>query len=122
MENKLQLAKSYNFLSDLSINNYVDCKDTVNHWCVGEICDIDNEKNQIKVHFEGWTPRYDEVMPLLNIGVTLKYGYGIVDKEELIENSSFQETHRGLYRAEERSVQTVQDQLLTPLNGKHAQT
>jgi hypothetical protein len=40
---------------------YIDAKDTVNHWCVAQIKDIDHEKNTVKIHFEGWTQRYDEV-------------------------------------------------------------
>lgn len=61
METKLQMAKNYNFLTDLKLNDYIDAKDTVNHWCVGEVCDVDPDKNMIKIHFEGWTSRYDEV-------------------------------------------------------------
>ena len=39
----------------------MDAKDTVNHWCVGMVTDVDDDKNQVKIHFEGWTTRYDEV-------------------------------------------------------------
>ena len=34
-------------------------KTLVNHWCVGQVVDVDDEKNQVKIHFEGWTNRYD---------------------------------------------------------------
>ncbi len=61
VETKFKEAKNYNFLAELELNMFIDAKDTVNHWCVAQICDIDDEKNQIKIHFEGWTPRYDEV-------------------------------------------------------------
>lgn len=61
MENKFQSAKNYNYIQDLQLDSYVDAKDTVNHWCVAQICDIDEEKNLVKIHFDGWTNRYDEV-------------------------------------------------------------
>ena len=61
MENKFLLAKNYNPFPDYKLSNYIDAKDTVNHWCVGQIVDIDEEKNLVKVHFEGWSSRYDEV-------------------------------------------------------------
>lgn len=61
MENKYQVAKNYNFVHDLKLHSYVDAKDTVNHWCVGMVADIDEDKQLVKIHFEGWTPRYDEV-------------------------------------------------------------
>lgn len=35
MENKYVMAKNYNFISDMNLNDYIDCKDSVNHWCVG---------------------------------------------------------------------------------------
>jgi hypothetical protein len=62
MEQKFQSAKNYNFGSELQLDSYVDAKDTVNHWCVGQVCDVDDEKGMVKIHFEGWTTRYDEVI------------------------------------------------------------
>jgi hypothetical protein len=62
MENKFLLAKNYNPYPDYKLSNYIDAKDTVNHWCVGQIVDIDEEKNLVKVHFEGWSTRYDELI------------------------------------------------------------
>jgi len=61
MENKFQAAKNYNFIQDIAIDSYIDAKDQVNHWCVAQVCDIDNEKGMVKIHFEGWGSRYDEV-------------------------------------------------------------
>jgi hypothetical protein len=40
---------------------YIDAKDTVNNWCVGEVIEIDTDKHILRVHFEAWTPKYDEV-------------------------------------------------------------
>jgi hypothetical protein len=61
MENKFLLANNYNPFPDYKLSNYIDVKDSVDHWCVGQIVDIDEEKNLVKVHFEGWSTRYDEV-------------------------------------------------------------
>lgn len=35
MDNIFVLAKNYNIQQDYEPNNYIDAKDTVNHWCVG---------------------------------------------------------------------------------------
>lgn len=35
MDNKFVLAKNYNLQQEYILNQYIDCKDTVNHWCVG---------------------------------------------------------------------------------------
>ena len=51
------LAKNYNLYPAYKLSNYIDAKHTVNHWCVGQIMDIDEEKNLVKVHFEGWSTR-----------------------------------------------------------------
>ena len=67
MDNKFLLAKNYNHLPDYQLNTYIDAKDTVNHWCVGQIVDIDEDKNTLKVHFEGWSSRYDEVSQWLKL-------------------------------------------------------
>lgn len=39
---------------------YVDAKDSVNNWCVAKIVDHDLPNNKISLHFDGWSPRYDE--------------------------------------------------------------
>lgn len=59
--NKYVLAKNYIAWTHYLPDTYIDAKDTVNHWCVGQIVDVDDVKNQVKVHFEGWSTRYDEV-------------------------------------------------------------
>ena len=45
VDSKFKDAKNYNFLTDLDLGIFLDAKDTVNHWCVAQICDIDNERN-----------------------------------------------------------------------------
>jgi hypothetical protein len=109
------MAKNYNFLADLKHSDYIDCKDTVNHWCVGEVIDVDPDKNMIKIHFEGWTNRYDEVWSSSkqNFNFVL-----IVDQEELPTTGSLQTTHRGLHRTEESSLQRLQNKLHSTPRGK----
>jgi hypothetical protein len=79
----------------------VDAKDTVNHWCVGVVSDVDEEKNTVKIHFEGWTTRYDEV----NLKRT--FLFAIVDEENFIETGTLQETYRGLHRIEKECIQRL---------------
>ena len=86
MENKFLQAKNYNPIPDYLVNTFIDAKDSVNHWCVGQIVEIDEEKNMIKIHFEGWSPRYDEVsIPRPN--------FTSVDQTECAKDRTFQETH-----------------------------
>ena len=46
----------------MNLNDYIDCKDTVNHWVVGQIVELDSDNNMSKIHFEGWTTKYDEAI------------------------------------------------------------
>lgn len=39
---------------------YVDAKDSVNNWCVARIIDHKLQAGRITIHFDGWSPRYDE--------------------------------------------------------------
>jgi hypothetical protein len=45
----------------LVVGDYIDVLDTTNKWAVAKIDAIDNKENMIKIHFEGWSGRYDEV-------------------------------------------------------------
>lgn len=39
--NKYLLAKNYNVMqNEYVLNSYIDAKDTVNHWCVGQVVDV----------------------------------------------------------------------------------
>ena len=44
----------------LEIGQWIDCKDTVNKWCRAKVFDIKVEMNQIKVHYDGWSTKWDE--------------------------------------------------------------
>lgn len=48
------------FLKD----TYVDCKDSVNSWCVGRILERCEGDHTIKVNFDGWSHKWDEVNPI----------------------------------------------------------
>lgn len=74
MDNKFQLAKNYNIQQDYTLNAYIDTKDTVNHWCVGQIVDVNEANNQLRVHFEGWSARYDEVSHIYCMHIIIHSG------------------------------------------------
>jgi len=61
MEESIRKARDYDFTSDLALNHFIDAKDTVNNWCVAIVTDILPETQQIKISFEGWSAKYDEV-------------------------------------------------------------
>jgi hypothetical protein len=41
------------------LDMYIDAKDTLNKWCVAKITDCDMAAGRIKLHFDGWSTRYD---------------------------------------------------------------
>lgn len=41
------------------MGRYIDARDSVNAWCLGEIVEV--TENSIKVHFDGWSARWDTV-------------------------------------------------------------
>jgi hypothetical protein len=43
---------------------YVDAKDSVGKWWVGQIIEIDEDKNWARVHYDGWSEKYDEIINL----------------------------------------------------------
>jgi len=45
-------------ISDFQIGEHIDCKDTVNKWLNAEVIAARNE--DIKVHYSGWSAKYDE--------------------------------------------------------------
>ena len=65
MEQKLLDAKNYNFNNDFIVDSYIDAKDTLSKWCVAQIIEIDEANNSVRLHFEGWATRYDEVKLLM---------------------------------------------------------
>jgi len=58
-----ELVDKYNYKSDLKPGSYIDAEDTVKNWCVVEVKEISEEKDELSIHFEGWSNRYDEELP-----------------------------------------------------------
>jgi hypothetical protein len=42
------------------LDMFIDAKDSVNNWCVAKIIDHNLQNGRITIHFDGWSPRYDE--------------------------------------------------------------
>jgi len=66
---KTEMAKNFGMaalspegLDYLAMDYYVDAKDQVNNWCVAQINEVMHDKNSIKIHFDGWSSRYDVVV------------------------------------------------------------
>jgi len=54
---------------------------------------MDEEKNSVKIHFEGWTHRYDEVNHLTFTIEIYHNSMILVDEKEFSEISTFQKTY-----------------------------
>lgn len=59
---KLKIQHIDNFIP----GNYVDAMDDAKNWCIAEI--VNRKGNYIRVHYEGWSSKYDEVTLILNEG------------------------------------------------------
>lgn len=49
-------------MADFCVGEHVDCLDTINKWCNGEITNIEN--NSVFIHFTGFAAKYDEWIDL----------------------------------------------------------
>lgn len=58
-----QEAESYDYLKELSVGSYLDVKDTTSTWCLANVTLLSG--NIIRVHYDGWGEKYDEVKCLL---------------------------------------------------------
>ncbi len=58
--------KAYKLIDYFTINLYIDCFDENNSWRVAKIVDIINN-DSIKVVFDGWSHKWDEVIFIQNI-------------------------------------------------------
>lgn len=62
-EKRVELARNCpNPFGTLKPGLYVDAVDTINAWCVAQIVEIDD--NMVKVHFDGWPPKWDDWMKI----------------------------------------------------------
>lgn len=57
--NLQKLAEEYDFTKDLDVGSWLDIKDTTGNWCLTQI--IKKVGDIIRVHYEGWGDKYDEV-------------------------------------------------------------
>lgn len=57
-EKSFSLTKAW--LDLLDVGSEVDCLDFQGKWFVATIVSVDEEKNLLKVHFQGWPSTYDE--------------------------------------------------------------
>ena len=64
-EKKFELARNWSLTSTrelLAVTSYVDAKDQVNNWCVGQITEEFVDNGTVKVHIEGWSDRHDVIL------------------------------------------------------------
>ena len=40
---------------------FIDAIDSVSSWCLGQVSEVCHSDNTIKVKFDGWSSRWDEV-------------------------------------------------------------
>ena len=48
----------------LVLGQWIDVKDTVYEWLEAEVIDINEEKKEVYVHYNGWGARWDEWLPM----------------------------------------------------------
>lgn len=56
----IEESKQFKISKYFRKNLYLDVKDEFN-WCVAQIADINVEKGILYIHFDNWSPKYDEV-------------------------------------------------------------
>jgi hypothetical protein len=45
----------------LKVGDWVDARDTVNKWCVGQVLSISDRT--VRIHYKGWSAQYDDDLP-----------------------------------------------------------
>lgn len=51
----------YNPIDHYQKNTYVDCKDSVNAWCVAKILERCDDDCTLRINFDGWSHKWNEV-------------------------------------------------------------
>jgi len=46
-------------LDYLAVDTYVDAKDSINNWCVGQVKNVNPADKTVQINFEGWSTKYD---------------------------------------------------------------
>ncbi len=65
--NRFLLAKNFQFyrtvefgeLDYLAVDTFLDAKDTVNNWCVGQVKNVNPAERTVIIAFDGWSSKYD---------------------------------------------------------------
>ena len=60
-QKKDRAKAKFNPLDSYQKNTYVDCKDSINSWCVAKILERCDDDCTLKINFEGWSHKWDEV-------------------------------------------------------------
>jgi len=101
---------------------YIDAKDSVNNWCVAKIIDHDMQSQKLQLHFDGWSPKYDEVSTnqIIYLIATITFVSYLLDCENrLLKNRRIQEIYSRLHRPEQDGAQRIRHELRLPSD--HAQ-
>jgi len=51
-------------ISELHVGMKLEAMDKYGKWYVAKVMEIEEEDNEVLVHFEKWSSRYDELIPL----------------------------------------------------------
>ena len=62
----IQHSKDYDHTQEYQFDLYVDAKDSVGKWCVGQIVELDESRSVARVHYDGWSEKHDEYISLLS--------------------------------------------------------
>lgn len=57
----MQSSKKLDIKNYFNKGTYIDAKDTTNKWCVAIIIEVCHDDSTIKISFDGWQSRWDEV-------------------------------------------------------------
>ena len=57
----LKPKKKFDFTEYLQKNSYIDTRDSVDTWRVAKILEVSTYDSTIKVRFDGWSGKWDEV-------------------------------------------------------------
>ena len=57
---------AFQWVKAMTKDCFVDAKDTVQNWWVAKAIDVEETKEELNLHFDGWSTKYDEVLPFLS--------------------------------------------------------
>ena len=55
-------AKNFDWKTKIELGTWLDVKDKKDCWCLASVCGYDNGANKITVLYDGWIPKYKEVL------------------------------------------------------------